>query len=367
MGAWGYRIHEGREVLDAYHSGVDFSPEWMKEYAGHGDLQFLCETFDLSARPEKLKQICHSRVIARGDVVARFCEEIGVSPAAAGYEDVEWRFLTREAAGTFDGFTVSRGYYVKRGFKPVAASLKLHEIPARAQAAQEAWWPSIEIDEGYLLGLRRLFLLISAIATPISWLFYTMFTTAMWTDRFYRFMGWDQRSTHKGKFAEELFSDGQCEPFVVEGPRLVNALRGCEVTLPGQARPAPQQCAGVLAFKLGKVLVHCDAVRPDAEGYIRRMFFYPPGFETVADEMFTVGPHPARHIGWKMDVEKRSFVAHHWIVQTDRAYFEFSCRTDSAAGAEKILPVVRSVVDSFRLTQAITADTSAAVAAAPTG
>jgi hypothetical protein len=366
MGAWGYRIHEGREVLDAYHSGTDFSPEWMKDYAGHGDLQFLCETFGLAARPEKLKQICHSRVIAREDVVARFCEELGVSPAGVAYDDVEWRFLTREAGGTFDGFTVWRGYFVKRGFRPVAASLKLHEIPARAQAARDAWWPAVELNQEYLLGLVRLMLLIRAVLLPLTWLFFAMFKTAMWTDRFYRFMGWDQRSTHKGTFAEALFADGQREPFVVEGRRLVNTLRGCEVTIPQRAKPAPQQCVGVFAFKVGKAFVQCDAVRPDAEGYVRRMFFYPPGFEIVADEMFTVGPHPARHVGWKMDEGKRSFFAHHWIVQTKRAYFEFSCRSNSAAEAEKMLPLVRGVVESFRLTQPLSADTSAAVAAAPT-
>ena len=51
---WGYRIHEGREVLDAYHSGHDLAPEWLTEYPGHGDLKFLCKTFGLSARPQLL-------------------------------------------------------------------------------------------------------------------------------------------------------------------------------------------------------------------------------------------------------------------------------------------------------------------------
>jgi hypothetical protein len=118
----------------------------------------------------------------------------------------------------------------------------------------------------------------------------------------------------------------------------------------------------VLAFEIGKVAVHCDAVRPDAEGHIRRMFFYPPGFEVVADQMFMAGPHPARLVGWKFEHKKRSVFVHHWIVQTPQAYFEFSCSTLSATQTQKVLPTVRSVVESFRLT----ADTSAAVAAAPT-
>jgi hypothetical protein len=179
-------------------------------------------------------------------------------------------------------------------------------------------------------------------------------------------MGWDQPSAHRGRFAEQLFSDGLREPFAVDGQRLLNPLRGCEVTIPKQVKPAPQLCAGVFAFRVGKVLVACDAVRPDAEGHVRRMLFYPPGFEIVADDTFTVGPHPARHVGWKIDLGKRHMFAHHWIVQTDRAYFEFSCRTDSAQKSEKMLPVVRGVVESFRLTDAINADTSGAVAAAPT-
>ena len=363
-GAWGYRIHEGREVLDAYHSGSDLSPEWLTDYTGHGDLVFLCETFGLSAQPRMLEQIRRSRVIARGDVVARFCEELGVSPAGTGYEDVEWRFLTSQANGTFAGFTLERGYFVKRGFRPGGASLKLHEVSARAQGAADAtsWWPGMEIDEGYLLALLRLYALITAIFMPISLLFLTVFKTASWADRLYTFMGWDQPSTHPGTFGRELFDGQSRQPFDVHGQRLVNTLRGCEVTLPKTARPTPRQCRGVLAFKIGKVAVHCDAVRPDAEGHIRRMFFYPPGFEVVADQMFMAGPHPARLVGWKFEHKQKSIFVHHWIVQTPQAYFEFSCSTLSATQTQKVLPTVRSVVESFRLT----ADTSAAVAAAPT-
>jgi hypothetical protein len=369
-GAWGYRIHEGREVLDAYHSGHDLAPEWLTDYTGHGDLSFLCETFGLSARPRMLEQIRRSRVIAREDVVARFCEELGLSPAALGYSEVEWRFLTDEAKGTYGGFELQRGYYGKRGFRPGCSSLKLHEVPARAQAGNTTagWWPGLgmDIDEGYLLGIRRLFALIGAILLPIHWLFFTIFKTASWTDRFYTFMGWNQRSAHPGAFAKELFAEASRAPFVVEGSRLVNPLRGCEITIPTNARPMVRECAGVFAFKIGKIQVQCDAVRPDAEGHIRRMFFYPPGFTIVADDLFTVGPYPARLIGWKMEQEKRLMFVNHWIVQTPDAFFEFSCGTDRVERAEEILSVMRRVVESFRVSKPISVDTSAAIAVEPT-
>ncbi|MDB5323548.1 MAG: hypothetical protein JWN40_5179 [Phycisphaerales bacterium] len=365
---WGYRIHEGREVLDAYHSGHDLAPEWLTEYPGHGDLQFLCEMFGLSARPRMLEQIRRSRVIAGEDVVARFCEELGVAPAAVGYGAVEWHFLTRQAVGTFDGFTMERGYYVKQGFRPGGASLKLHEIPARAQgdAGANGWWPPVEIDPGYLLAILRLSALITAILLPIQWAFVTIFKTASWTDRFYRLMGWNQRSMHPSRFAREFFADASRDAFDVQGERLVNQLRRCEVMIPNDARATPRQCAGVFAFTISKVTVNCDAVRPDAEGHIRRMFFYPQGYAIVADEMFVAGSQPARHIGWKLEHDKRTMFVNHWIVQTPEAYFEFSCRTDSAERVERILPLMRRVVESFRITQAaITADTSAAAATEP--
>jgi hypothetical protein len=353
-------------VLDAYYSGYDLSPEWLTEYAGHGDLQFLCDTFAFAARPERLKQIRDSRVIAREDVVARFCEELGIAPAATPYPDAEWHFLTRDAAaGTFDGWSMERGYYVKQGFRPgVATSLKLHEIPARAQTGgrTDGWWPSgVDIDPQFLLGIRRLFALIGAILLPVRWLMLTIFRTALWTDRFYRFMGWNQRSMHPTRFARELLGEQPRAPFEVEGTRLTNSLRRCALTLPDGAKALPQQCPGVFAFSISRVTVHCDAVRPDAEGHIRRMFFYPPGFAIIADEMFMAGPHPARLIAWKHEEEQRlALSVYHWVVQTPGAYFEFSCGIDSADRAKEVVPLLRQVVETFRLTDdAAIAGTSA--------
>ena len=96
------------------------------------------------------------------------------------------------------------------------------------------------------------------------------------------------------------------------------------------------------------------------------MFFYPPGFTIVADDLFTVGPYPARLIGWKMEHENRLMFVNHWIVQTPDAFFEFSYGTDRQERAEEILPVMRGVVESFRICAPISVDTSAAIAVEPT-
>ena len=379
-GMWGYRIHDGREVLDAYVANYNGAPEWVKEdHPCHGDLKYLCETFALPARPRTLDQIRKSRVIARHDVAARFCDELGVAPAAVAYGDAEWRFLNEAADGTFGGFRVERGYYVKRGFRPHASSLRIDQVPTRVDKAGAAWWPgmSFEIDENYLRAMRRLIALIAAVLTPIAWVLRTLFRTAAWVDALYRRMGWDQPSRHRGAFERELFAGAHASFVVGDGGALRNGLRCVEITMPADAKPLPHECRGAFLFSLGKVRIECDAIRPEADGHVRALFRAPAGFSIAGDESTVAGGFPVRALVWQRDNkdEKESaagtFVAR-WIVQTPEAFYDFHCVTDSRELQEKVRTAMRDVLASFRRTSATravtgaTADTSGAAAAAPT-
>jgi hypothetical protein len=365
---WGYRIHEGRDVLDAYSSMRDHSfVEWLTEHPTYGDLKFLADVFDLSVSRRVLEHVRGSPVMAREGIFGRFCDALGVAPAGVGYAQVERRYLDERPPESIAGWRVERGYWAKRGFAPSTsgAGLKLHEIPPRKQHSQRygAWWPTFgEIGPpgGGMVGVLRLFALIGAALRVVGWVIGGIFTSALWADRLYRLMGWDQRSSHAGEFERALMA-GARPLFSQRNDGLRSEAFGCEMRLPAGAKLLDEAGPGACAIRLpktivrGKAEVWCDVVRAEADAHVRQLFRYPDHFEVVADDAIAVdgGRVPARVVAWEMNEPNLPYLfVTHGVVQISGAFLVLSASVRKDADRQGLESAVRAMIESFSVTRA---------------
>ena len=81
-------------------------------------------------------------------------------------------------------------------------------------------------------------------------------------------------------------------------------MRRCRITPPPGARPHPELGIGVFAFDVDKRRVSCEAVRVEADSWVRSLFRPPHGLKLSGDERFTVSSFPARYLAWSMEADE---------------------------------------------------------------
>jgi hypothetical protein len=350
-GQWGYRIHEGRDVLDAYNSNPrDYDPEWLTEHPGYGDTKYLIDTMELDARPRTLEMVKRSLVLRRADRFPRFCDALGLAPASLGYALAECRFVDQPVEGTFDGWSVQRLYFVKRGYAPSTRKLQLRELGVRPAARSGLGWSMIADEAAAQFAhMRNLFIAIGMLTWVLGLIFNAIVRAAMATHWLYEKFGLARPAAHRDAFITALEARAP-EEWKVKDNVVTSEIHDCRVNLPPQCAVVQQSGALVIAHKRKSFLV-CDVVRPDAQTHILRAFRPPQSVEITHDENFCAGGFDARQITWKLEMQPHDQFITYWLIQTPRAFFEFTLMMCDAKRAEAVTPLGRQIVESFRLDQ----------------
>jgi hypothetical protein len=347
---WGYELFDDDRPIAAFNSNphyFGYDAEAETPPGVEGDPELLCRVLQLGPVEEVIARLQRKGTTFRFSehVCHEFCQAIGVEPAAHDYHDLEG---LPPLSATAAGWQIDHIRFVERGASASEAARPLHAMVRRPLIRDEA---AIELAaelNARLWPLRAFLHAIMLLVKPLVLALRIWFRLAMLIQRL-PFVG-RRYEQSRNEWENSAFATLLAQirpPIRREGATLINDNHRCQITLPAgvEVDDGPWFWPSVFQIKVAGSGASCYAIRP---GSMHQRLREMPDTQITDEECFFAGTLQARawthvYTGGRAVMEQYSL-----IVQTPRAFYEFTLRGDGTPFADA-KRIIRSIGESFRL------------------
>jgi hypothetical protein len=337
---WGYRLHNDGRLVASFNSNPRYfggAPEL--DLPHNGDPQLLCEVCELGTDGSRIAAIQRRRAVFAESVAERFCVELGAEPAILDHCDFEDLPIEPGQIVTAGGFRIECLSFARQSDAARKPIVRLHDAiirspqPAQVDPAIVEWQAQLQRQ---MMPLTLVLRVAMSLAGAVGWVLGPLFR--VW----WRWRGAEH--VRKGGVLHEILAREAVSRIEHRGPQLINHRHRCSITLPDHAELLPDRRPdAVFWFRIGQVLVHCEAIRPSR---LRDRLQVWSEAKVIEDEKVFVGGIPARIMVIQGEAAGRSLQIAWYLVETTDAVYRFHASGEELSA--EVRQQLRGILESFR-------------------